>query len=175
MTVSAVRPWRNALRRERSLPSGVVGPVLLSALRRLASIRLRDVIENRLEWVRFVIVGAQCRSAWPGALPSPLPICPPWWSSILGRGLCSVFIWLDVCRRRFWVCLLPKPLGNLQGVDFQILPPGHFIAGLMQLPMMTTAERYGELVADFETQRSELRKPQVMRIGGLPAADETRL
>src|ERR1035437_2578178 len=77
MTASAVRPWRNALRRERSLPSGVVSPVLLSALRRLASICLRDVIENRLEWVRFVIVGAQCRSAWPGALPSPLPICPP--------------------------------------------------------------------------------------------------
>src|SRR5450759_292409 len=48
MTVSAVRPWRKALRRERSLPSGVVGPVLLSALRRLASICLRDVIADRL-------------------------------------------------------------------------------------------------------------------------------
>ena len=35
-----VKPWRNAFRRERSLPSGVVGPVLLSALRRLASICL---------------------------------------------------------------------------------------------------------------------------------------
>src|ERR1035437_449097 len=47
MTVSAVRPWRTALRRERSLPSGVVGPVLLSALRRLASICLRELIENQ--------------------------------------------------------------------------------------------------------------------------------
>ena len=45
----------------------------------------------------------------------------------------------------------------------------------MQLPMMTAAERYRELVADFETQRSELGKPQVMRIGRLPAADETGL
>ena len=45
----------------------------------------------------------------------------------------------------------------------------------MQLPMMTAAERYRELVADFETQRSELGKPQVMRIGRLPAADETWL
>jgi hypothetical protein len=37
-TVSAVSPWRTALQRERCLPSGVVGPVLLPALRRLASI-----------------------------------------------------------------------------------------------------------------------------------------
>ena len=38
MTVSAVAPWRPALRRERSLPSSVTGPVLLRALRRLAAI-----------------------------------------------------------------------------------------------------------------------------------------
>ena len=45
----------------------------------------------------------------------------------------------------------------------------------MQLPMMTAAERDGELVADFEAERSGLRKPQVMRIGRLPAADEAGL
>ena len=49
MTVSAVRPWRNAFRLERSLPSGVVGPVLLSALRRLAAICRRELIENHSE------------------------------------------------------------------------------------------------------------------------------
>src|SRR5450756_331367 len=49
MTVSAVRPWRTALQRERRLPSGVVGPVLFSALRRLASICLRELIENQSE------------------------------------------------------------------------------------------------------------------------------
>src|SRR5664279_927202 len=49
MTVSAVRPWRTALQRERRLPSGVVGPVLFSALRRLASICLRELIENQAE------------------------------------------------------------------------------------------------------------------------------
>jgi hypothetical protein len=43
---------------------------------------------------------------------------------------------------------------------------------MMQLPMMTAAERYGEFVADFETQCSGLRKPQVMRIGRLLAANE---
>jgi len=55
MTVSAVRPWRTALQRERRLPSGVVGPVLLSALRRLASICLRELIANQAEqlgWCR---------------------------------------------------------------------------------------------------------------------------
>ena len=41
--------------------------------------------------------------------------------------------------------------------------------------MMSTAEGYGELVADFEAQGSRLGKPQVMRIGRLPAADETGL
>jgi hypothetical protein len=49
MTVSAVRPWRTALQRERHLPSGVVGPVLFSALRRLASICLRELIEDQAE------------------------------------------------------------------------------------------------------------------------------
>jgi hypothetical protein len=55
------------------------------------------------------------------------------------------------------------------------LPPSHLIAGLMQLPMMPAAKGNGELIADFETQGSGLREPQVMRIGRLPAADEARL
>jgi hypothetical protein len=45
----------------------------------------------------------------------------------------------------------------------------------MNLAMMTAAERHGELIADFETQGSGLRKPQVMRIARLPAADEAGL
>src|SRR3974390_1538533 len=53
MIVSAVRPWRTALQRERSLPSSVVGPVLLRALRRLASICLRELMDHK-DWVRFV-------------------------------------------------------------------------------------------------------------------------
>ena len=71
--------------------------------------------------------------------------------------------------------LLPQSLGDRQGIDFEIPPPSHFIAGLMQLPMMTAAERDGELVADFETERPGLRKAQMMRIGRLPAADQARL
>ena len=41
--------------------------------------------------------------------------------------------------------------------------------------MMSTAERDGELIADFEPQGSGLGKPQMMRIGWLPAADEAGL
>ena len=76
---------------------------------------------------------------------------------------------------RHCAALLPKPLGNRQGIDVEALPPGHLIAGLMQLPMMTAAEGDGELVADFETQRSGLGTPQMMWIGWLPAADQAGL
>jgi hypothetical protein len=44
MTVSAERPWRTALQRERSFPSRVTGPVLLSALRWLAAICLSELL-----------------------------------------------------------------------------------------------------------------------------------
>ena len=43
--VSAVSPLRTAFRRERSLPSSVIGPVLWRALRRFASICLNVVID----------------------------------------------------------------------------------------------------------------------------------
>jgi hypothetical protein len=42
--VSAHNPWRTAFCRDRRLPSSVLGPVLLSALRRLASICRNDVM-----------------------------------------------------------------------------------------------------------------------------------
>ena len=71
--------------------------------------------------------------------------------------------------------LLPQSLDDRQGIDLQTFPPGHLIACLMQLPMMTAAKGYGELVADFEAECPWLGKPQVMRIGRLPAADETWL
>jgi len=48
------------------------------------------------------------------------------------------------------VRLLPKSLGTLERVDVKILPPSRLITGLMQLPVMTAAERYCELVANFQ-------------------------
>src|SRR5262252_8671304 len=62
MTVSAVSPWRTALRRDVSLPTSVLGPVLLRALRRLASNCLHDVIEaGPSNWVRFAILARRHR------------------------------------------------------------------------------------------------------------------
>src|SRR5260370_11093332 len=43
-TISAVTPCRTAFRRDRRLPASVFGPVLLSALLRLASICRNEVI-----------------------------------------------------------------------------------------------------------------------------------
>ena len=40
---------------------------------------------------------------------------------------------------------------------------------------MASAQGNSKFVADFEAQRSGLRKLQVMRIGRLPSADQTRL
>jgi hypothetical protein len=69
----------------------------------------------------------------------------------------------------------PKTSGNLQDINPLAFPPRALIAGLVQLPMMAAAQRHGEFIAHLEANGSGLGKPQVMRIGGLPAADETRL
>src|SRR5882724_5027710 len=52
--ISAHTPCRTALRRERYFPASVVGPVLFSALRRLASIWRRDVTAASLRYVELV-------------------------------------------------------------------------------------------------------------------------
>src|SRR5215468_593606 len=56
-TVSAVSPWRTALQRDTCFPASVFGPVLLSALRRLASICRYEIIVSQLpNWLRFVVL-----------------------------------------------------------------------------------------------------------------------
>ena len=44
----------------------------------------------------------------------------------------------------------PKLLGDLKRVDIQVMPPGYFVAGLVQLTIMAAAERNCELIADLE-------------------------
>jgi hypothetical protein len=73
------------------------------------------------------------------------------------------------------MCLFPKTSRDLDGIDLQILPPSDLVAGLMSLPMVASAERHSELIADLEADRPRLRKTQVMRISRLPPADQTRL
>jgi hypothetical protein len=51
-------------------------------------------------------------------------------------------------------------------------PPSHFIAAAVDLTVMTTTQRYSELVAHLAPKRAMLREPQVMGVGGLPAANQ---
>ena len=166
MTVSAVSPWRTAFREARCFPSSLVGPVLLSALRRLASIYLSDVMGARqLNWVRFVI-GTRCggpRSA-DGLIDC---LCTEGWRFDIRAS--------RTCRRRGRVGLDPKFVGNALRLDAELRPPSHFIAGPMQLAMMGAAERHREFVADFEAKASRLREAQVMGIRRLAAANHTGL
>ena len=71
--------------------------------------------------------------------------------------------------------LHPKVLGGLQGIDPEVFPPGLLIARLMQLSMVTAAERHGEFITDFKAHRSRLGKAQMMRVTWLTPADQTRL
>jgi hypothetical protein len=88
MTVSAVRPWRTALQRERCLPSSVTGPVLLVALRRLASICLKVVMECLPQQLAsFCYFGGHWAAAKqiPG-LPRPLAVQPICGTSRVATG-----------------------------------------------------------------------------------------
>ena len=67
--------------------------------------------------------------------------------------------------------MLPKITRDLERIDLQMLSTRTFIAGLMKLPVMAATERDGELIADFKTDGSGLRKAQMMRVGRLPPAD----
>src|SRR4029077_12816122 len=69
----------------------------------------------------------------------------------------------------------PKDPCDFHGINLQVLPPSNFIASLMHLSMVTSAERHGELIADLEADRTRLRKPKMMGVRWLPPADEARL
>ena len=71
----------------------------------------------------------------------------------------------------------PQALGDFERIDVSIhrLPPSRFIAGSMELPVMSAAEWHREFVADFAAERHRLRKFQVMRIGRLSAAEQAGL
>src|SRR5260221_6720645 len=60
--------------------------------------------------------------------------------------------WLRLQLRLVFVGmgLFPKLARYRQGVDGEPFPPGHLVASLMQLAVMTPAEWHGELVADLD-------------------------
>src|SRR5262245_10023619 len=71
--------------------------------------------------------------------------------------------------------LFPKILGDANRIDLQVFPPSRFITCLMQLPVMPTTERYGELIADFQTNATQLGESKMMRVARLSTADQARL
>lgn len=48
------------------------------------------------------------------------------------------------------MAFFPESLGNLQGVDVEVIPPSDFVARIVQLSMMDATKGYGELVADLQ-------------------------
>src|SRR5664279_6486994 len=51
---------------------------------------------------------------------------------------------LSCNRKCLCAAFFPKALGDLQRFDIRVVPPGHFVTGLMQLLMVITAERHGD-------------------------------
>ena|SRR6516164_7893853 len=73
------------------------------------------------------------------------------------------------------MALQPKRASRDGSVDTGLVPPRGFITTAMHLAMMTTAEWDRELIANLSAQRRGLCKPEMMRIGGTPAANQAWL
>jgi hypothetical protein len=71
--------------------------------------------------------------------------------------------------------LFPKILSGRKCIDLKVFPPGDFVTRLVQLPVMTAAEWYCELITDFQANAARLRKSKMMRIARLSSADKARL
>ena len=74
-----------------------------------------------------------------------------------------------------FMSLLPKILRGRKRIDLQVFPPSRFITCLMQLPVMPTTERYGELIADFQANGTRLGESKMVRVARLSTADKARL
>ena len=59
---------------------------------------------------------------------------------------------------------MPKLASRFDRCNLNICPPRDFVAMAMQVAMMFTAQRHGEFVADLASERSGLRKFEVMRV-----------
>src|SRR4051812_15080922 len=71
--------------------------------------------------------------------------------------------------------VLPKPVGDRQRIDIDALPPCRLVTVSVQFPVMGTAYRNGELVADLAAECSRLGEPQMVGIGRLAATDQAGL
>jgi hypothetical protein len=77
----------------------------------------------------------------------------------------------------------PPPSGRVrcrscshpQRLDIELLPPCEFISALVKLTMMKPAERHGEFVTYFASERALLSKSEVVRIRRAATAGQTGL
>src|SRR5258708_7658047 len=84
-------------------------------------------------------------------------------------------------REVFWWLSFDLPRGNPKhprrrdGINSPSLPPADFVSGAMVVPVMCSAQRHRELVADLASHRARLSEPEVMGVGGASPTDQTRL
>jgi hypothetical protein len=73
------------------------------------------------------------------------------------------------------MCLQPQGASRGGWIDTSLIPPRGFIDAAMHLAVMSAAQRNRKLVADLAAKCRYLRKPEVVGIGGTPAADQAGL
>jgi len=84
-------------------------------------------------------------------------------------------------RESIWRFLFDAPGRNPElpcrpdGIDSLLAPPGLLVAKAMVVPVMGSAQRYGEFIADLESHGAWLGEPQMVRISRASSADQTRL
>jgi hypothetical protein len=69
----------------------------------------------------------------------------------------------------------PKRARNRHRIDIASRPPCRLITLPVKFAMVKATNRNRELIADFASQRTRLRKAKMMRIGRLAAAHDARL
>ena len=80
---------------------------------------------------------------------------------------------LRSCRQR--MRLQPQRAGSDGWINAGLFPPCGFIATAMDLAMMASAQRHGELIAHLAAERAMLREAQMMGVCRPAAANQARL
>jgi hypothetical protein len=82
-------------------------------------------------------------------------------------------IFIRVLTASCVAALIPQCLCNTYRIDAFLLPPGRFVAGVVQLLVVRRTQRHGELVGDFAAKRVWLGEGQVMGLGAVLSAYDT--
>ena len=69
----------------------------------------------------------------------------------------------------------PQSMCRPEWLNAELCPPCCFVATSMNFAVMSTAQWHRELITHLASKRSALCKSEVVRIGRLPAANQTRM